>query len=523
MHSKCVAPWWVGNQFAEIFHCLFMDTKVPVTTGGGDAVPVRDEAKAHSAKVAAPAISGAVCDRSTSVGSGNTWTSARTGAKRRGHGGAGHPNSTNPSLPLGLKSGGAKQAPLGEPTSAGAGGMGRGATANCGRDVPLPNSGGAAPGAIDDATAPQGVDAQSGGGVAPTRRQKRRAKARANRDAQEGAGPSTSGAGRQATKRSLGASGDSSLLAGDHKRTRVGGTFAEVAASEKMAIVPVTFPEEKVLLEHRSAIVSVLLVALDEAADPMPDITLGAVTGGALHITCGGSDAVGWLRSVIGRGEIGGRRLKVVAAKDLPKPVKMAWRTAIDGSQDVALALRVMQRRNPKLRTDEWKVVDTVMSELNTRRIVLMDQVSADVIREAGYVLHSGLDTSHFKLLETGKEREHEEAGVEPGTDGGEGDSAADKAAGAAGAATGEAPERDAPPGAPAEVAGDRSEAGEVVLVGESLAGLRWARESSPISSMAGSEDLRGLEELYLEGTTSPMSCDNTVQEVAADLSTTKH
>ncbi|XP_047993412.1 uncharacterized protein LOC125231867 [Leguminivora glycinivorella] len=182
-----------------------------------------------------------------------------------------------------------------------------------------------------------------------------------------------------------------------------------------------------------------------------------------------------------------------------------------------------MQRRNPKLRTDEWKVVDTVMSELNTRRIVLMDQVSADVIREAGYVLHSGLDTSHFKLLETGKEREHEEAGVEPGTDGGEGDSAADKAAGAAGAATGEAPERDAPPGAPAEVAGDRSEAGEVVLVGESLAGLRWARESSPISSMAGSEDLRGLEELYLEGTTSPMSCDNTVQEVAADLSTTKH
>ncbi|XP_047988927.1 uncharacterized protein LOC125228407 [Leguminivora glycinivorella] len=201
----------------------------------------------------------------------------------------------------------------------------------------------------------------------------------------------------------------------------------------------------------------------------------------------------------------------------------MAWRTAIDGSQDVSLALRVMQRRNPKLRTDEWKVVDTVMSELNTRRIVLMDQVSADVIREAGYVLHSGLDTSHFKLLETGKEREHEEAGVEPGADGGEGDSVANEAAGAAGAATGEAPERDAPPGAPAEVARDRSEAGEVVLVGESFAGLRWTRESSPILSVAGSEDLRGLEELYLEGTTSPMSCDNTVQEAAADLSTAKH
>ncbi|XP_047993523.1 uncharacterized protein LOC125231960 [Leguminivora glycinivorella] len=178
----------------------------------------------------------------------------------------------------------------------------------------------------------------------------------------------------------------------------------------------------------------------------------------------------------------------------------MAWRTAIDGSQDVSLALRVMQRRNPKLRTDEWKVVDTVMSELNTRRIVLMDQVSADVIREAGYVLHSGLDTSHFKLLETGKER-----------------------CGRRGGGDGEAPERDAPPGAPAEVARDRSEAGEVVLVGESFAGLRWTRESSPILSVAGSEDLRGLEELYLEGTTSPMSCDNTVQEAAADLSTAKH
>jgi hypothetical protein len=317
-------------------------------------------------------------------------------------------------------------------------------------------------------------------------------------------------------KRPLGASGESSLLVGDFKRAKVTTSFAEVAASERMAIVPEGYPADKIGLGHLGAIQGLVLELLVDAPDPLPRVTIGNIVAGALHVNCQGRESTAWLRSAIGGAEIAGLRLQVVDAKDLPKPVKMAWRTKIVGGHDVKLLLRVLQRYNPALHTEEWKVVDTAMAEANTRRIILMDRVSAEVIKAAGYQLHTGVDLSTFKLLEDAEERVLEEAEDDKCAGKGEGGQAPE-ALGAEAPPTGEEAEAEATE----EVDEEgllRSEAGDMAGSSEGYEMPCMPRASSPLS-LVHSEDLRGMAELQLDRSMSPMSCDLAVQEEAADLS----
>jgi hypothetical protein len=518
-----------------------MDNKAPMTKEGGKAVPARDEAKARSAN-AVPAVRTSVPDSGARAGYSRARGSARTqkahsAFRGRGHGGAVQTGGTVRSFPHGSKSGHAQQVPARRPVGAGAGGEVSGTVATCNRPAgPLPNPADE-PGAVESVSVPQGAEAWSGGGFVGSRRQKRRDNAKARAHTLSEGTPldaPTSGPGTVQTKRQLGASGDSSLFVSDSKRAKVSASFAEVAASERMAIVPEAFPAEKIGLGHLGAIQGLILGLLVEAPDPLPRVTLGNVVAGALHVNCQGRESVTWLRSAIGSEEIAGLRLRVMDAKDLPKPVKMAWKTKIVGGHDVKLLLRVLQRYNPALHTEEWKVVDTLTSDANTRRIILMDRVSADVIKAAGYHLHTGVDLSSFKLLEDAEERALE--GAEEGTCAGTGAGGPTPGEGAGGPPPGEVEEGTPLDGeGPTTVGmeaeeveaaeeGGQSEAETGDRAGSScgLAESRRARESSPLS-VIGSEDLQGMAELYLEASMSPMSCDETVQEVAADLSKPKN
>lgn len=474
---------WEARE-VKIKKYLIMATQDPKKTP--TAVPERDEAKAQSAK-----------DSSC--------------------GGAAHFKGTVRPFHLGSsgsKSGPAQQVFPRKPTGAGATGAGRGTTATFAK-APLPNLGKAAPGALTMAT-PQGVDVMSGGGAALSRRQKRRANMRARASAPTDVPPMPA----TPQKRVLG-NNDSPVLASDSKRTRVGGSFADVAACEKVAIVPAQFPAKRTLSEHLGAIQGAMLELLADAPDPLPRVTLGNIVGGALHAQCQGKESSTWLSTAIEGVEIAGLRFRVMDAKDLPKPVKMAWKTKIVGGHDLKLLLRVLQRFNPLLHTDEWKVVDTVVSDAGTRRIILMDRVSADVIKAAGYQLHTGVDLSAFKLLEDAeREKGLEGAATNPSEGKGKGEVAQAPAVEAT-------PKALAPVELPSgssegkEAEGQSREAGGMVPSEEVHTEPRITRESTPLSPCR-SEDYRGLEELYLDSTLSPMSLDETVQEVADDLSRKK-
>lgn len=478
-----------------------MAEKHPLTTSAG---PARDEAKALCAKDAScgKAVRDPAIGRDAGAGPSRAFGPARA-MKGESRGGTGHSKGTIRPLPSGSKRGRANlpaKGSIGVGARKVAGGTVAGSKTK-GAAAPLPNLAIPKPTPAKCVQKPSGIDTQSSGGwTKVSRRQRRRASAARTLQRQNaGESPDEPAvAPSRSQKRPLVGSGDSPQTDGDSKRTKVG-SYAEALSGERVAIIPAAFPAEKFLASYVGAIQKAVISRLLGAPDPLPKITFGNIVGGALHISCGDKASSTWLSTAIGEGEIAGLSFKVVDARDLPKPVKMAWKTKIVGVQDSKQLLELLQRRNPDLRTDEWKVVGTSVAEASTRRIILMDRESADVIRKAGYQLHSGIDVSTFKLLED----------VEKGSRGAEADP------------------RAAPPDTEVATATkDDGVRGTDVANREGVeAGSRGGR-ASPLMTP---EDLRDLAELYLGGRSSPMSEDaqdaqnaQSGSEGAADLSRPK-
>lgn len=494
-----------------------MDKSKPVTTN--TAVPARDEAKARSANDGTRAGRNTAYSRDAGAGPSNV-------GGRGGHAKPVHSKGVVRSFPYKVRSGQAQTGTARGPNAAGTGGVVGTSMPKQTHKPPLPNPGESAPTGTG-MPKPSGEGVPGDGKCNLSKRQKRRiiARERAHTLAQApGVQPSTSIVVTEVghNKRPLGSSGDSALLTSAPKRTRVG-SYAEAVVVERMAIIPVGYPVDKMVAGHLAAVQSAVLAAMDSAPDPLPTIAIGNIVGGALHVNCKGRGASTWLSATIGGMTIGGLSLKVVDAKDLPKPVKMAWKTRIVGVQDVKLMLRVLQRFNPGIHTEHWKVVDTVMSEASTRRIILMDRESADVIKASNYQLNSGVDLSSFKLLEDVEDRRQGGARADPRMPGvvetaAEGDvnpmGGTDPEDAAANVQGDEAPSKDV-----AE-SGTEAAASAAAMVegpwGEGRAMAGMGRESSPLSTV-DPEDLRAMADLYLDGDgiPSPMSGGAPAEEAA--------
>lgn len=146
---------------------------------------------------------------------------------------------------------------------------------------------------------------------------------------------------------------------------------------------------------------------LIEVAPVLPQMDLIKFAAGALHFVCDGADDVRWLCALNGR-NVGGVKVRVVDAKSLPKPVQLAWKTKNSDIKDNSRVLAALQRYNPGLTTSEWKVVGWHEDEDErgcVRRIVLVDQQSADYIEARGYCLRAGAEKNYFKLLKEPKKR----------------------------------------------------------------------------------------------------------------------
>lgn len=198
---------------------------------------------------------------------------------------------------------------------------------------------------------------------------------------------------------------DESQNAGDVKRVKVQGSYREALIGVKMAVIADDFPDKLIGEEELGAIQDVIWDELEGTPDPLPQFELNGVVGGALHITCDGEGSANWLRKLSGK-TAGSAKIRVVDAKELPKPIKMAWKSKNIRCVDLPRVLKMLQRLNPALRTSEWKVVDTRVEGTHVRRIVLMDTVSADVIKAKEYRLYSGIERSVFKLLDGGEKKE---------------------------------------------------------------------------------------------------------------------
>lgn len=215
------------------------------------------------------------------------------------------------------------------------------------------------------------------------------------------------------TKRAREVSDDTTDPANEPKKVRIQGSYKSALTSQRMAIVHAEHPSRTLGAKHDAEIRGFFFNRLLRTPMPIPVLTLGNMVGGALHVTCEGQASVDLLSTIDGH-TIAGATVKVIAAKDLPKPVKMAWRTRTHPFATVAQVLGLIQRINPTLHTEEWKIVHVEAAGAFTRRIVLMDRTSADVIKAAGYTLHNGLGYCHYKLLDDGEPRKAQEQDEDP-------------------------------------------------------------------------------------------------------------
>ncbi|KAL0840726.1 hypothetical protein ABMA28_015914 [Loxostege sticticalis] len=221
----------------------------------------------------------------------------------------------------------------------------------------------------------------------------RRAKAELRRQQAE---ESVSTADR--SKRARETSGESQVLI-DAKRMKTGGSYAGALNTHRMAVIAEDYPGTELGSEEYVAFQGLLWDKLEATPDPLPVINMGSLYSGAIPITCEGESSAQWLGTFSGI-TIKGMKLKVIEAKDLPRPVKMAWKSRNVSRMDTGRVLRMLQRFHPNLRTSTWKIVDTTVEGLTVRRIILMDAASAAYIKSQGYSLSTGVDRSIFKLLE---------------------------------------------------------------------------------------------------------------------------
>ena len=210
--------------------------------------------------------------------------------------------------------------------------------------------------------------------------------------------PGTSKRAREVSSESPGTSGVSK------KGKSQGDSYREALTGVKMAVISDDHPTSEIPAGMLNTLRGVMWEMLEATPDPLPHVSTGRWISGAVHFTCVGEVAAQWLCRLNGM-TVGEVKLRVVNARDLPKPVKMAWKSKNTWCVDTPKVLNMLQRFNPALKTAEWKVVDTLIEEGHVRRIVYMDKVSAEVIKTGNYYLQAGLDRSSFKLLDdtTGK------------------------------------------------------------------------------------------------------------------------
>lgn len=180
-------------------------------------------------------------------------------------------------------------------------------------------------------------------------------------------------------------------------------SFAAVAAVRKLALVKEGFPLTRLAQEEVDIILKDVIRCIDETPDdrPLPMISDSRLVSGALIFTYEGDATEVWIRNTY-HGNVTvfeGISLKVLAMSEMPKPVKVAFKTRDIYTKDPIELLKRLNRYNPELKTGDWRVLDHVAEPQSIRWIFEVDLVASEAIKRADYKVYTGLDKGSFKIL----------------------------------------------------------------------------------------------------------------------------
>lgn len=177
------------------------------------------------------------------------------------------------------------------------------------------------------------------------------------------------------------------------------GSYAQAIGTTKLAIVKKDFPSDRLTAEGSDDILREILGLTDSIpiGERMPEIHGHNLLNGALVIQCG-NDTVEWIRGNFESKVLGDMVLRVLRADELPKPVKVAFRTK-ERFSDQSTLLRRLQRLNPELKSTGWRVLQSVAGPDAPRWIFEVDPDDADAIRRANFRAFTGVDRGTFKII----------------------------------------------------------------------------------------------------------------------------
>lgn len=171
-----------------------------------------------------------------------------------------------------------------------------------------------------------------------------------------------------------------------------------------MAMVRENFPDHRLTPADALAIQGAINTAIDtlDVASEAPQFVASGVLNGALMIHCANDHTVEWLNANFNGKEVGGMKMKILKAADLPKPVKMALKSRDILTTDGEVLLRRLARLNPGLNTDEWRIREkkVIGDRSYIRWIIEMDQRSAEYIRSKNFEVFTGIfGKGLFKII----------------------------------------------------------------------------------------------------------------------------
>jgi hypothetical protein len=169
-----------------------------------------------------------------------------------------------------------------------------------------------------------------------------------------------------------------------------------------MAIFKELYPEDKVNEDDQWSILNVLGEALrGTPVKELLHLKSYKIEGGALIYICADQKSGQWLSKAINNHRLKtGTMLKVTEARNLPKPVKVAFRVWDNVVQTQDELLQWVKSLNPGLNIEHYKVLDK-QAELKGQRLNMhIDWDSLATIRSTRNKISTGLSQGNVKSPE---------------------------------------------------------------------------------------------------------------------------
>uniref|UniRef100_A0A8D8MGE2 DUF4780 domain-containing protein n=1 Tax=Cacopsylla melanoneura TaxID=428564 RepID=A0A8D8MGE2_9HEMI len=209
---------------------------------------------------------------------------------------------------------------------------------------------------------------------------------------------SRQGLGCESASGSRGAEGQHTSSSGD--------TYSQALTGYKMAIVPIDYPEQK-LVESCATMLKTYIfkeVLKTPEGTTVPAFFRNSHEKGALVIVCRDEYSRTWLESKVREvPNVLGIQVKVGNYRDVIKEHKAIFQVSKEtrnmlGKEDPKEVITLMGFQNPKLKADDISIVSVQNDIKGSTFVVTLDDNALSAIRDSGYKIHLGLELIQIRV-----------------------------------------------------------------------------------------------------------------------------